>query len=94
MAYRRRENSRRLFLWMKKGKAASQSENNYTNISTNDGGITSAAYDELAKRLVPAILSHLESRTNASEFMPFQEGNNTEMATKINQPVMINGSKI
>ena len=58
-----------------------------------DDSMTAAIYDELAKRLVPVIMEHLENHTNTEEFEPFQKGDGPKMATKINRVVTIAGKK-
>ena len=70
-----------------------QNKNICDNISPNDGTMTAAVYDELARRLVPYIVPHLENRTNNNGNVPSQKGDGSDMATKINRTVVINGVK-
>ena len=70
-----------------------QNKNTCDNISPNDGAMTAAVYDELARRLVPYIVPHLENRTNNNGNVPSQKGDGSDMATKINRTVVINGVK-
>lgn len=70
-----------------------QNKNICDNICPNDGAMTAAVYDELARRLVPYIVPHLENCTNDNGNVPSQEGDGPDMATKINRTVTINGRK-
>lgn len=55
-------------------------------------------YNNRVETSGPAALSqeppHLDNRIVQSDFSPFSEGDDTEMATKISQPVMVNGVKV
>lgn len=70
-----------------------QNQNICDNICPNDGAMTAAVYDELARRLVPYIVPHLENCTNDNGNVPSQKGDGPDMATKINRTVVINGVK-
>lgn len=70
-----------------------QNQNICDNICPNDGAMTAAVYDELARRLVPYIVPHLENCTNDNGNVPSQKGDGPDMSTKINRTVVINGVK-
>lgn len=70
-----------------------KNQNICDNICPNDGTMTAAVYDELARRLVPYIVPHLENCTNDNGNVPSQKGDGHDMATKINRTVVINGVK-
>lgn len=64
--------------------------NEAVKLPSNGGGLTSAALDELAKRLAPLVTMNLVNCIDV-ENTPFQKGDGSTM--KINRAVTINGEK-
>ena len=69
-----------------------QTATSYDNIGSFAGDMT-AIYDELASRLIPTILQHLENGIFSNDCALSQKGDGSDMATKINRVVMISGQK-
>ena len=65
-------------------------QNEAVTLPSNGGGLTSAALDELAKRLAPLVTMNLVNCIDV-ENTPFQKGDGSTM--KINRAVTINGEK-
>lgn len=70
-----------------------QTQNNCDNINGNFEGTNQTMYEDIAKQLVPAIIKYLENSIGTNECVPSLEGDNTEVSTKINQSVMIHGTR-
>lgn len=68
-------------------------QNNCATICTNGEEYTSAALDELARRLLPSLIMHFENQNMTDKEAPEPKGAGLDMATKINRTVMIHGQK-
>lgn len=68
-----------------------QSVNNCANIDSNPGG-GKPSYAELAEQLAPVLATYLENFTENRGNVPSQKGDDT-ISYKINQPVVIDGSR-
>jgi len=61
-------------------------------MDSNPGG-GKPSYAELAEQLAPVIAKYLENFTENRGNVPSQEGDDTDIAYKINQPIIIDGSR-
>lgn len=67
-------------------------QNNYATICPNGDDMT-AAYNDLAAKILPSILQYLENYNGTYNFAPEPKGAGLEMATKINRAIVIDGQK-
>ncbi len=69
-----------------------QSVNNCANIDSNPS-CGNPSYAEPAEQLAPIIATYLENFTEHRRNVPSQKGGDTDVAYKINQPIVIDGSR-